>query len=79
MAASSFLVRPQGDLNIVSWNINSVKTKIEKRNVETFLSVYNIICLNEIKTSLPVLFPGYVSYVSYDKEKSNRGGNLCIY
>ena len=62
----------------MSWNINSVKTKIEKINVESLLSNYDIICLNEIKTSLPVLFPAYTSYVSYDKSNGNRGGT-CVF
>ena len=39
---------------------------------------YDIICLNEIKTCLPIAFPGYVSYVSYDKENGNRGGT-CVF
>ena len=78
METSSFLIRPQGDLNIVSWNINSVKTKIEKRHIESVLSCYDIICLNEIKTSLSVSFPGYVSYISFDKSNSNRGGTCVL-
>ena len=64
-------------MNILSWNINSVKTKTEKTPVEIFLKTYDIICLNEIKTDLPVLFPGYVFYTSYDKANANRGGT-CI-
>ena len=78
METSPFLNRPQGNLKIVPWNINSVKTKIEKSHVESFLSCYDIICLNEIKTSLPVSFPGYVSYISYDKMNGNRGGT-CVF
>ena len=78
METSSFLIRPQGDLEILSWNINSVKTKIEKRHVQTVLSYYDIVCLNEIKTSLPVSFPGYVSYISLDKKNGNRGGT-CVF
>ena len=62
----------------MSWNINSVKTKIEKRNVELLLNCYDIICLNEIKTNLPILFPGYVSYVSYDQANGNRGGTCAF-
>ena len=78
MAASSFLTGPQDNLSIVSWNINSVKTKVEKRNVELFLSDYDIVCLNEIKTCLPVLVPGYVSYISFGRKNSNRGGTCLI-
>ena len=78
METSSFLIRPQGDLGIVSWNINSVRTKIEKTNVESVLRCYDIICLNEIKTSLSVSFPGYIPYISYDKANGNRGGT-CVF
>ena len=74
MATSAFLVRPQSNVSIMSWNINSVKTKIEKRDVELMLNSYDIVCLNEIKTNLPISFPGYVSYVSYDRANGNRGG-----
>ena len=65
-------------LNIVSWNINSIKTKIEKPHMVSFLSFYEIICLNEIKTNLLIEFPGYVIYTSYDKINSDRGGT-CVF
>lgn len=54
-----------------------MRTKIEKRNFETFLSRYDIICLSEIRTCLSVLIPGYVSCVNYDIQNSNRGG-ICV-
>ena len=42
-------------LNIISWNIiNGAKTKLEKVHVYNFLSEYDIISLNEVKT--PLLF-----------------------
>ncbi len=78
MAAASFLRRPQENISIISWNINSIKTKVEKSHVQSILNRYDIICLNEIKTNLPVFLPGYASYVSYDKEKYNRGGT-CVF
>lgn len=78
MATTSFLVRPQRCLKIVSWNINSVKTKIEKGHVDSFLRNYDVVCLNEIKTRLPVAFPGFVSFVSFDKENGNRGGTCVL-
>ena len=78
MATPPFLVRPQSNIRIMSWNINSVKTKIEKKDVELLLNSYDVICLNEIKTNLPVSFPGYVSYVSYDHSNGNRGGT-CVF
>lgn len=78
MAATSFLTRPQEKISIISWNSNSIKTKVEKSNVQLILNSYGIICLNEIKTSLPVFLPGYASCVSYDKEHYNRGGT-CVF
>ena len=78
METTSFLKRPQVTLNIVSWNINSIKTKIEKPHIVSFLSFYEIICLNEIKTNLLIEFPGYVTYTSYDKINPDRGGT-CVF
>ena len=78
MAATSFLTRPQENIKIMSWNINSIRTKIEKSNVESLLCRYDIICLNEIKTNLPIFFPGYTAYVSVDKEHYNRGGTCVL-
>ena len=78
MEAPSFLRRPQEELNIVSWNINSAKTKTEKTHVESFLSCFDIICLNEIKTDLSISFSGYVSYTSYDNVNANRGGTCVL-
>ena len=42
------------------------------------MNVYDIICLNEIKTNLPVLYPGYVSYISIDRVNSHRGGTCVL-
>lgn len=44
----------------------------------SILTNYDVICLNEIKTNLPVFLPGYTSYVSYDKENYNRGRS-CVF
>ena len=52
MEYAGFLGGPhQNDktLNIISWNINGSKTKLDKPIVNNFLSFYDIICLNEIK------------------------------
>ena len=32
-------------LNIISWNINGVRTKLDKQNVNDFLIYYDIICV----------------------------------
>ena len=67
MVYAEFLVRPHQNTNglkIVSWNINGAKSKLENINVYTFLSSYDIVCLNEVKTSMHISFPGYVSFKS---------------
>ena len=81
MGIAGFLNRPQHDtkfLKIVSWNICGCKTKLEKENVEKILLQYDIVALNEVKTSLPVYLPGYVSYMSFDKDSSHRGGTTVF-
>ena len=65
-------------LKIISWNINGVHTKLEKDNVQRVLSIYDIICLNEVKTSLNVSFPGYIAYKSISKEAPHRGGTVVL-
>lgn len=50
------------DIKMVSWNISRVCTKLEKPNVRSMLSEFDIIALSEVKTALPVCLPGYVSY-----------------
>ena len=78
MEPSSFLGRPQKPLKLISWNTNGIKTKVKKLNVQNFLLDYDVICLNEIKTSLPVHFPGYIAYVSRCMGAEHRGGT-CIF
>ena len=39
---------------------------------------YDIICLNEIRTSLTVSFPGYVSYRSSMRGPAHRGGTIVF-
>ena len=43
-------------LNIISWNINGARTKLDKKEVNDFLICYDIICLNEVKPSVMLLF-----------------------
>ena len=62
----------------MSWNVNGVKTKIEKSHVQDMLLRYDIISLNEIKTSLPISFPGYVSFKSSDKNHLHCGGTSVL-
>ena len=77
MDPTPFLTRPQNYISIISWNINSVKTKLEKQNVYNLISQYDIISLNEIKTPLEFTCPGYVSITSRDIENPSRGG-ICV-
>ena len=83
MVYAEFLVRPHQNTNglkIVSWNINGAKSKLENINVYTFLSSYDIVCLNEVKTSMHISFPGYVSFKSkhVTGASSLRGGTVVF-
>ena len=51
-------------LNIISWNINGARTKLDKKGVNDFLIYYDIICLNEVKTPCNITFFGYIPYRS---------------
>ena len=78
MEAAYFLKRPQTSVSILSWNINSVRTKLEKPNVQTLLANQDIISLNEIKTPLTVSFPGYISIISRNRSNTSRGGTYVL-
>lgn len=62
----------------MSWNVNGVRTKLEKVYVYNLLLNYDVICLYEIKTPLSVSFPGYVSYISRDANNPHRGGTCVL-
>ena len=62
----------------MSWNINSVKTKLEKTNVYNIINDYDIVSLNEIKTPLSISCPGYKSITSRDSNNPNRGGTCVL-
>ena len=80
MEPTIFLSGPQylSTMKVVSWNINGVRTKLDKKPVQDFLRNYDIISLNEVKTSLLVSFPGYVSYKSEVCGSSERGGTVVF-
>ncbi len=46
-----FLVNPQqvNQIKIMSWNINSVRTKMEKLNVRQLMANYDVIGINAVK------------------------------
>ncbi len=77
MEPAFFLRRPQKLLSVMSWNVNGIRTKLEKDGVYNLLLNYDVIALYEIKASLPVSFPGYVSYVSRDVNNPHREGT-CV-
>ena len=60
-------------LSIVSWNINGARTKLEQNNVYNFLISFDIISINEVKTSLDISIPGYVAFKS-----KNVNGNASL-
>ena len=67
MEHSLFLARPQASIHIISWYINTVKTKIEKDNVLPLLPLlanFNVVGLNEFKTKCHISVSGYFSLVS---------------
>ena len=78
MESTEFLSRPQKSISIVSWNINSVRSKLEKNNVLKILNDYDIVSLNEIKTSLQVSLPGYVAFCSRNSRAPGRGGTVVF-
>ena len=78
MEVELFLNRPQKCIRIVSWNINAVRTKMEKDGVLKMLQEFDIVSINEIKTPRCVSLPGYVSYISRDRNNPHRGGT-CVF
>ena len=62
----------------MSWNINAVKTKLEKTNVYDMIKEYDLISLNEIKTPLKISCPGYIRFASRDMSNPSRGGTCVL-
>ena len=62
----------------MSWNINGVRTILEKQSVQNFLMNYGIVCMNKVKTSLRVSLPGYASFMSNNKRSPHRGGTVVM-
>ena len=67
-------------LRILSWNINGARTKLEQNNVYNFLSNFDIVSINEVKSSLNISIPGYVSYKSKNVSGNDslRGGTVVM-
>ena len=77
MDSTSFLNRPQNYIYFLSWNINAVKIKLEKKNVLETIKEYDLVSLNEIKTPLKFTCQGYIALTSRNMANPNRGGT-CI-
>ena len=83
MEYAGFLNLPhQNDkaLKIISWNINGAKSKLGNAHVYNFLSNFDIISLNEVKSSMYISIPGYVSFKSKHVigAAALRGGTVVL-
>ena len=83
MEYAGFLRLPQQNniaLRITSWNINGARNKLENTNVYNFLSDFDIISLNEVKSSMHISIPGYVSFKSkhVTGAAALRGGTVVL-
>lgn len=78
MEPSAFLRRPHRILKVMSVNVNGVKTKIVKQNVQNVLMSHDVIRLTEIKTPLMISLPGYTSFYSFDRDNPRRSGTCVL-
>ena len=60
-------------MTIISWNIHGAKNKLQNHDLLHFLCSFDIICLNEVKTPLPITIPGYSCSRSIG-DHQHRGG-----
>ena len=67
-------------LSFFAWNINGNVSKLERRDVYSAFSPYDIVVLSELKTTYKIDVPGYVPVRSslIDKEDA-RGGVLVLF
>ena len=67
-------------LSIISWNINGARTKLEKIHVSNYLSNFDIISLNEVKTPITISLSGYICVKSkhVSGAASRRGGTVVM-
>lgn len=73
-----FLSGPQhvNNMKVVSWTINCVRTN--KKYAREFLRNCDVISLSEVRTSLIVSFPEYVSYKSEVSVSAERSGTVVF-
>ncbi len=62
----------------MSWNINAMRTKLEKEIVLNLITKYDVVSLNEIKSQCQVSVPGYISFISRDFTFLHRGGTCVL-
>ncbi len=62
-------------MRIISWNINEVKTKLEKRCVQDLLLKYDVVSLNEVKTALRVFLQQQGTAQGHNKKGKKRPAN----
>jgi exonuclease III len=60
-------------ISIASWNIHGARNKLESTIVMHLLRTFDVIFLNEVKSALPLSFPGFVCYQS-KSNNMHRGG-----
>ena len=77
-----FLERPRQqtvkDIKVLAWNINAVRTKLEKPVVESLLVQYDIVTLSETKTDLSISLPGFVTLRRVSSVSGHRGGTVVM-
>lgn len=77
-----FFLRPQQQSNksikIMTWNINAVRTKLEKPVVQTLLLQHDIVSLYETKTRMNVSLPGFVTFRRVSGASPHRGGTVVM-
>jgi len=64
-------------LSIGSWNIHGINNKLDNNLTMKWLLNYDLVFLNEIKTSLSFAVPGYKVFVS-DNSNPHRGGTALL-
>ena len=63
------------NISVISWNIHGTRNKLESTLVLHFICTYDVIILNEVKSTLPITIPGFVCYRRHCNNM-HRGG--CV-
>lgn len=62
----------------MSWNVNAVKTKQEKTEVQDLLLRYDIVSLNETKTDMNVCLLGYITFRCVNSVTAHRSDTIVM-